>query len=97
MSVGYTFVQALQAAGRDLTRESIVATVEKGGFRGPGLTPFLYSADDHSGYSGLQMVRTSGGVQAPFGPVYVTDEGDGPVTEFTEDAVEPPANGIPAP
>jgi branched-chain amino acid transport system substrate-binding protein len=91
MSVGYTFVEALLAAGEELTRSSIVAAVEKGGFEGPGLTPFRYSGTDHSGYSGLQMGRTSGGEQLPFGPVYVTDEGDGPVTEHTGE----PANGIP--
>jgi ABC-type branched-subunit amino acid transport system substrate-binding protein len=96
MSVAYTFVTALQSAGKDLTRESIVEAIEKGGFKGPGLTPFRYAKGDHSGYSGLQMGRTASGVQTPFGPVYVTDEGDGEVTEFTEAPAAPPENGIPS-
>ena len=97
MAVGYTFVQVLQAAGRDLTRESLIEAVERGGFKGPGLTPFRYSPTDHSGYSGVRMVVTSNGVQTPVGPVYVTDDGDGPVTEYTEPPTTPPANGVPAP
>jgi ABC-type branched-subunit amino acid transport system substrate-binding protein len=96
MAVGYTFVQALQAAGEDLTREGLISVIEKGELdSGPGLTPFRYSADDHSGFSGLQMARVSGGKQAPFGPVYVTDDGDAPVTEHTGKPAAPPANGIP--
>jgi ABC-type branched-subunit amino acid transport system substrate-binding protein len=95
MSVGYTFVQALQAAGEDLTREGIIEAIEKGLPTGPGLTPFRYSADNHSGFSGLQLGKISGGTQAPFGPVYVTDDGDGAVTESTDTPAAPPANGIP--
>lgn len=52
MSVGYLFVQVLQAAGKDLTRSSLLSAVEKGGFTGPGLGPLRFSADDHSGYGG---------------------------------------------
>jgi ABC-type branched-subunit amino acid transport system substrate-binding protein len=97
MSVGYTFVQALQAAGKDLTRERIVEVIEQGKLTGgPGLTPFRYSADDHSGYSGLQLGRITGGKQVPFGPVYVTDDKDAPVTESDSRAAAPPANGVPS-
>ena len=96
MSVGYLFVQALAAAGKDLTREGIVAAVEKGGYTGPGLTPLQYSKDNHSGYSGLRMAKVTGGKQLPFGPVYVSDDGAGAVTEYTGAAVAPPANGIPS-
>jgi len=71
--------------------------VERGGFKGPGLTPFRYSKTDHSGFSGVRLVVTSNGVQTPVGPVYVTDDGDGPVTEYTEPPTTPPANGVPAP
>src|SRR5437764_6183875 len=56
-SVGYLFVQALRAAGRNLTRQGIVQAVEKGGFTGPGLAPFRYARNDHSGYRGLQMAK----------------------------------------
>src|SRR5881275_2962285 len=77
-SVGYLFVQALKAAGKDLTRQGIVQAVEKGGFTGPGLAPFRYSKTDHSGYRGLQMGKVQGARQLLFGPVYTTDDASGP-------------------
>ncbi|MEV0425841.1 ABC transporter substrate-binding protein [Micromonospora sp. NPDC050495] len=95
MAVGYLFVQALQAAGQDLTRESLLKAVAKGGFQGPGLTPLRFSDSDHSGYGGERLTRVSGGTQAYFGPAYETDEADGPVREYSAPAVTPPANGIP--
>jgi branched-chain amino acid transport system substrate-binding protein len=95
MSVGYLFVQALLAAGKDLTRESILAAVEKGGFQGPGLAPLRFSTTDHSGYGGARLTKVTGGVQSYFGPTYETDETDGPVNEYITPPVAPPANGIP--
>jgi len=95
MAVGYLFVQALLAAGEDLTREGLIEAVEKGGFQGPGLAPLRFSADDHSGYGGQRMNKVEGGVQKYFGPTYETDEGDGPVNEYTVAPPAPPANGIP--
>jgi hypothetical protein len=94
-SVGYLFVQALQAAGKNLTRQGIVQAVEKGGFSGPGLAPLRYSKSDHSGYGGLQMGKVQGGKQLLFGPVYTTDDTTGPVKESTGTPASPPANGIP--
>jgi branched-chain amino acid transport system substrate-binding protein len=96
MSVGYLFVQTLQAAGKDLTRESLIEAVEKGGFQGPGLTPLRYAKDDHSGYGGEQLTKVSGGKATYFGTAYQTDEKDGPVEAYTTAPVAPPANGIPA-
>jgi ABC-type branched-subunit amino acid transport system substrate-binding protein len=96
MSVGYLFVQALQRAGKDLTRESIVAAIEKGGFKGPGIVPLQYSKTDHSGYTGLRMGKVSGGKQDYFGPTYTSDRVDGAVKEFTEAQPAPPDNGVPA-
>src|SRR3954470_12503881 len=55
MSVGYLFVQSLQAAGKDLTRQKLIDAVAKGGFTGPGLLPLRYAKDDHSGYSGEML------------------------------------------
>jgi ABC-type branched-subunit amino acid transport system substrate-binding protein len=95
MSVGYLFVQALQAAGKDLTRDAIVDAVAENGFTGPGLVPLRFSADDHSGYGGLQVNRVTGGKQEYLGPVYVTGDDAGPVTEYTERPAAPPANAIP--
>lgn len=95
MAVGYLFVQALQAAGKDLTRDALLAAVTKGGFQGPGLAPLRFSTTDHSGYGGERLTRVSGGVQSYFGSTYETDDGDGPVREYTVPPVTPPANGIP--
>ncbi len=94
-SVGYLFVQALRAAGQNLTRQSIVAAVAKGGFTGPGLGAFRFSTADHSGYGGLAMGKVQGGKQLVFGPVYTTDDGSGPVQQVTQSPVAPPADGIP--
>jgi ABC-type branched-subunit amino acid transport system substrate-binding protein len=96
MSVGYLFVQALQAAGKDLTRDSMIQAVEKGGFTGPGLVSVRYSAQDHSGYAGEQLTTIKGGKAEYIGTPYTTDDKDAPVAPFTGSAVAPPANGIPA-
>ncbi|MDG4769870.1 ABC transporter substrate-binding protein [Solwaraspora sp. WMMD792] len=96
MAVGYVFVQALQAAGPDLTRTALVEAVERGGFEGPGLAPLRFSATDHSGYGGQRLTRVSGGTQEYFGPTYETDPADGPVNEYPGESATPPADGIPS-
>jgi branched-chain amino acid transport system substrate-binding protein len=95
MSVAYLFVQSLQGAGKDLTRDKLTAAVTKGGFTGPGLVPVRFSDKDHSGYAGEQLTRLTGGKAAYFGTPYQTDDGDGPVTAYQGSAVTPPQNGIP--
>jgi ABC-type branched-subunit amino acid transport system substrate-binding protein len=95
MSVGYLFVQTLQAAGKDLTRDKLVAAVEKGGFTGPGMVPLRFSAKDHSGYSGEQLTKLTGGKAEYFGTPYTTDDGDGAVAAYSGTAAAPPQNGIP--
>lgn len=96
MSVGYLFVQTLQTAGKDLTRENLIEAVQKGGFTGPGLAPLRFSADDHSGYGGEQLTVVKNGKAEYFGTAYQTDENDGPVEAYTTAPAAPPANGIPA-
>ncbi len=96
MSVGYLFVQSLQAAGKDLTREGLIAAIEKNGFQGPGFVPLRFSDKDHSGYGGMRLSKVSGGKQTYFGTPYETDEADGPVQEYPAPPAAPPANGIPA-
>jgi branched-chain amino acid transport system substrate-binding protein len=95
MGLAYTTLQALKAAGTDLTRGSLVAAVEKGGFTGPGLVPFRFSSTDHSGYAGTQVVTIKDGVAAPTGPIYTTDDGSGPLKEYTTPAATAPTNGLP--
>ena len=98
MSQAYTFVQALQAAGKNPTREGIVAAIEKAGksFEGPAVAPFRYTGKSHLGVSGVSVVEINGGVGKELTPVLVTDLGDAPIKEddsASKDA--PPANGIP--
>lgn len=95
MAMAYTTLQVLKAAGKDLTRGSLIAAVEKGGYTGPGLVPFRYSDSDHSGYGGTQIVTVSKGVAKPVGPVYTTDDGDSSLTEYSTAQPEAPANGLP--
>lgn len=98
MSQAYTFVQALQAAGENPTREGIVKALEQvgGKLEGPGLAPFRYSEDSHLGISGMQVVKLQDGKGDPLTPVLVTDIGDAPIKEDDSAAQDaPPANGIP--
>jgi hypothetical protein len=98
MSQAYTFVQALQAAGENPTRESIVAAIEKSGasFEGPGLAPFRYTKDSHLGISGLSVLEIQKGVGKALTPVLVTDLGDAPIEEDDSAARDaPPENGLP--
>ncbi|MER5480935.1 ABC transporter substrate-binding protein [Streptomyces sp. NPDC002734] len=98
MSQAYTFVQALQAAGDDPSREGVVKALEKvgGSLEGPGLAPFRYSKDSHLGISGMEVVRLKDGKGESLTPVLVTDIGDAPIKEDDSAAKDaPPANGIP--
>ncbi|MGH3316021.1 MAG: ABC transporter substrate-binding protein, partial [Nocardioidaceae bacterium] len=98
MSHAYAFVQALQAAGPNPTRDGIVDAVEQVGteLEGPPLAPFRYSEDSHMGISGLQIVELQGGVAEPLTPVLVSDIGDAPIEEDESGANDtPPQSGIP--
>jgi branched-chain amino acid transport system substrate-binding protein len=97
MAQAYTFVSALQAAGPNPTREGIINAVEQAGssFQGPWMAPFRFSADKHSGLSGVAVTEITGGSTVPLTPVQVTDNGDAPITEYTGGTTPPPANGIP--
>jgi branched-chain amino acid transport system substrate-binding protein len=95
LASAYTMVQALKAAGEDLTRESFIEAVEKGGFTGPGLVPLAWSEGDHNGYTGGAITVIKGGENVIDSPVYVTDDGDGPVEEHTGTPPEAPADGLP--
>lgn len=101
MSQAYTFVQALQAAGPNPTREGIVEAIEQAGseFEGPALAPFRYSSDSHMGISGLRVSELKDGKAEALTPVLVTDIGDAPITEDNSGAGNdsPPEDGIPDP
>ncbi|GGS31487.1 ABC transporter substrate-binding protein [Actinokineospora fastidiosa] len=80
MAQAYTFAQALKEAGRDLTREGIIKVMESGVLTGPGLTPFAFSPESHSGYTGAYVftINADGNTTVVQEPV-VTDRGDGPI------------------
>lgn len=99
MSHAYAFVQALQAAGEDLTRDGIVEALEEVGqdLEGPQLAPFRYTADSHMGISGLRIVELKGGAGDPLTPVLTSDIGDAEISEDSSGQAEdsPPESGIP--
>jgi branched-chain amino acid transport system substrate-binding protein len=100
MANAYTLVQALQAAGKNLTREGLVKAVNENGSKwyGPGLVPFRYSASVHGGYAGVQMGRVEGGNVVLFGKPLVTEPtSESPITPYTGTQPAPPSSGIPAP
>jgi ABC-type branched-subunit amino acid transport system substrate-binding protein len=81
MAQAYTFAQALKLAGRDLTRGKLVEAMESGQINGPGLTPFGFSTQSHSGYTGAYVFQvnpdtTTREIQPPM----VTDRENGAIT-----------------
>ena len=99
MSSAYTLVQALEAAGKNLTRQGIVDAINKDGAKwmGPGFTPFRYSSSDHGGYSGVELGQVSGGVVVLHGPPLITTPASGSaITPYSGTQPAPPANGIPS-
>jgi ABC-type branched-subunit amino acid transport system substrate-binding protein len=95
MSAAYLFVQALQAAGQNPTRQSIVKAIESSHFSGPGLVPFAFSASSHAGYTGVQIGTITGSAIVSSGQPMTTDDGSGDITPYTAAQPTAPANGIP--
>jgi ABC-type branched-subunit amino acid transport system substrate-binding protein len=95
MSVGYLFVQALQAAGKNPTRQSILDAIQKNGFTGPGIVPLGFSATSHSGYTGVQIAKITGKTTTLIGTPFTTDDRSGPVTPYNGTSGSVPPNGIP--
>jgi ABC-type branched-subunit amino acid transport system substrate-binding protein len=96
MAQAYTFAQALQAAGRNPTRQGVVDAVRSGGLVGPGLVPFRFGNDSHAGYTGVQIAIIQKGVGVPQGQPQTTDDGDGAITPNTQPPAQAPTNGLPA-
>jgi ABC-type branched-subunit amino acid transport system substrate-binding protein len=98
LAEGYTFVQALKAAGQNPTRAGIVSAIQNGHWTdGPGLTPYGYSSSNHLGFTGVQIAQIGPtGVETTIGPIQITDDtSSGPITTYTGTPATPPANGIP--
>jgi len=100
MANAYTLAQALQLAGKSLTRESIVKAVNEKGSQlsGPGLVPFRYSTTDHGGYSGAEMGQIRNGQIVLFGGPLVTEPTAGSaITPYTGTQPTPPTSGVTVP
>jgi ABC-type branched-subunit amino acid transport system substrate-binding protein len=98
MANAYTLVQALQAAGKNLTRQDLINAVDNDGAKwtGPGLVPYRYTTTEHGGFDGVEMAQIRGGKIVEFGGPLTTEPTAGsPITPYTGAQPAPPANGIP--
>jgi ABC-type branched-subunit amino acid transport system substrate-binding protein len=95
MALGYTFAQALRAAGTNPTRRSLVEAIEKGGMKGPGIVPFRFSSDSHAGYTGVQVGTIKDGALQVSGQPMTTDDAGGAISASSETQPQAPANGVP--
>ena len=99
MANAYTLVQALKAAGKNLTRQDLVNAVNNDGgkWTGPGLVPFRYTTSEHGGYGGAELGQVRNGKIVLFGGPLTTQPTAGtPITPYTGTQPAPPANGIPS-
>jgi len=100
MANAYTLVQALEAAGKNLTRQGLVNAVDNDGgkWTGPGIVPYRYSTSVHGGFGGVEMAKVTNGKIVEFGGPLTTDPTPtGAITPYTATQPAPPANGIPSP
>lgn len=102
MNTAFLTVQAIAAAGAKPTRKALIAAIEKKGasFASAALTPLMYSATSHVGYSGYWFgtygptgdLKPNGGSYT----VYTTDSGNGAVVKSTYKRPAMPTDGLPA-
>ncbi|EOD66968.1 ABC transporter substrate-binding protein [Amycolatopsis vancoresmycina] len=90
MVQAYTFGQALKAAGPDPTRQKVVDAMSSGALKGPGLTPFGFSKESHSGYTGAYVFKINPDTTTTvIQPPAVTDRGTGAITPYTGERATP--------
>ena len=75
MSVAYLFAEALQAAGENPTRESLIEAVRSGDLAGNGILPLAFAEDDHAAYLGVGITAVDQGVQDYVGSTYALEGG----------------------
>ena len=101
MNTAFVTVQAIAAAGKNLTRKGLITAIETKGstFASAGLTPMAPTATSHTGYDGYWFgtyygtatLKPIGGVYT----VYTTDSGAGAVAKSTYKRPAMPVNGLP--
>jgi len=102
MNVGLMTVQALRAAGKNLTRKGLVSAMETKGstFASVAYSPLGYSKTSNVGHTGYYMaVMDANGDRKPFGgkvTLYTTDSGSGPVVVSNFKRPAMPAKGLPS-
>jgi ABC-type branched-subunit amino acid transport system substrate-binding protein len=104
IALGYTFIQALQAAGKNPTRASLQSAIANSAksFVTPGYVPLSYTSSVHYGYQGAEVVKLS--TTAPpsvtptgswiggsaVGPIETTNVGTGAIVTYTGKVSTPP-------
>jgi ABC-type branched-subunit amino acid transport system substrate-binding protein len=94
-------VQALRAAGKNLTRTGLIQAVQNKGskFASAGLVPLNYSATSHVGYNGYWFGQLNAkGELKPYGgtlAIFTTDSAAGAIEASTYTRPALPKNGIP--
>ena len=102
MNTAFIAVQALQSAGKNLTRKSLLAAIDNNGakFASAGLVPLNYSKTSNVGYNGYwfgtfnrtgDLVPNDTFAYTP----YTTDSGTGAVVKSTYARPKMPAKGLP--
>ena len=102
MNIGLLTVQALRAAGKNLTRKRLIRAIETKGskFASVAYSPLGFSRTSNVGHTGYYMaVMDANGDRKPFGgkvTLYTTDSGSGPVVVSTFKRPAMPAKGLPS-
>ncbi|MCU1671929.1 MAG: livK [Frankiales bacterium] len=94
MAQAITFAQVLNGAGKNPTRQSLMESLEKGGFKGPGVTPLRFSKDSHAGFTGVRITKLDGKGGARFlqEAQVTTDEPSGAIENAPSDAQGKPGD-----
>jgi branched-chain amino acid transport system substrate-binding protein len=94
IALGISTVEALEAAGKNLTVKGFVTALEKQGknLSNPGLVPLTYSTKSHYGFSGSEVVKilNSGKKISVLSPKYVTTK-SGPIRVYKGKSNQVPA------
>jgi ABC-type branched-subunit amino acid transport system substrate-binding protein len=97
-AIAYSFVQALEKAGKNPTRQDLLTAIEGGISQGAAVSPYAYSSSDHLGATGAYMGTIENGVLVQQGPVLTTDTTPtGAITPTSAAQPAAPASGIPSP